>query len=64
MGYDDVGGWVAARLWWMLDNLGFGRRGIAGEFAGVLDGGIKAWVESGRAARDLGAGGPAARPPR
>lgn len=48
VGYDDVGGWVAARLWWMLDNLGFGRRGIDGEFAGVLDGGIKAWVESGR----------------
>jgi thiosulfate/3-mercaptopyruvate sulfurtransferase len=48
VGYDDVGGWVAARLWWMLDNLGFGQRGIAGEFAGVLDGGIKAWVESGR----------------
>jgi thiosulfate/3-mercaptopyruvate sulfurtransferase len=48
VGYDDVGGWVAARLWWMLDNLGFGRRGIAGEFAGVLDGGIKAWTESGR----------------
>src|SRR3954467_11368737 len=22
VGYDDVGGWVAARLWWMLDNLG------------------------------------------
>src|SRR5947208_4150366 len=21
VGYDDVGGWVAARLWWMLDNL-------------------------------------------
>ncbi len=24
--YDDVGGWVAARLWWMLDNLGHERR--------------------------------------
>ena len=47
VGYDDVGGWVAARLWWMLDNLGFGRRGIAGEGAGVLDGGIKAWVDAG-----------------
>jgi thiosulfate/3-mercaptopyruvate sulfurtransferase len=47
VGYDDVGGWVAARLWWMLDNLGFGRRGIAGEWVGVLDGGIKAWVEAG-----------------
>lgn len=48
VGYDDVGGWVAARLWWMLDNLGFGRRGIAGEFVGVLDGGIKAWTDAGR----------------
>ena len=47
VGYDDVGGWVAARLWWMLDNLGFGRRGIDGEWVGVLDGGIKAWVEAG-----------------
>jgi thiosulfate/3-mercaptopyruvate sulfurtransferase len=49
VGYDDVGGWVAARLWWMLDDLGFGRRGIAGEGAGVLDGGIKAWTEAGHA---------------
>jgi thiosulfate/3-mercaptopyruvate sulfurtransferase len=49
VGYDDVGGWVAARLWWMLDNLGFGRRGIDREFAGILDGGVKAWVDSGRA---------------
>lgn len=47
VGYDDVGGWVAARLWWMLDNLGFGRRGIDGEWVGVLDGGIKAWVDAG-----------------
>lgn len=49
VGYDDVGGWVAARLWWMLDNLGFGRRGIAGESVGVLNGGIAAWAASGRA---------------
>jgi thiosulfate/3-mercaptopyruvate sulfurtransferase len=48
VGYDDAGGWVAARLWWMLDNLGFGRRGIAGEHAGVLDGGIRAWTDAGR----------------
>ena len=48
VGYDDVGGWVAARLWWMLDDLGFGRRGIPGEWTGVLDGGIKAWTDSGR----------------
>src|SRR5207244_4150765 len=48
VGYDDVGGWVAARLWWMLDNLGFGRRGVEGEWVGVLDGGIKAWIEVGQ----------------
>jgi thiosulfate/3-mercaptopyruvate sulfurtransferase len=48
VGYDDVGGWVAARLWWMLDNLGFGRRGRPGEWVGVLDGGIKSWVEAGQ----------------
>jgi len=48
VGYDDVGGWVAARLWWMLDNLGFGKRGIDGEWVGVLDGGIKAWAEAGQ----------------
>jgi thiosulfate/3-mercaptopyruvate sulfurtransferase len=38
--YDDVGGWVAARLRWMLDNLGFER-------AFVLDGGIGAWTATG-----------------
>jgi len=38
--YDDVGGWVAARLWWMLDDLGHER-------VSVLDGGIQAWVEAG-----------------
>ncbi|MEA2674136.1 MAG: thiosulfate/3-mercaptopyruvate sulfurtransferase [Chloroflexota bacterium] len=47
VGYDDVGGWVAARLWWMLDNLGFGRRGTACEYVGVLDGGIGAWTATG-----------------
>jgi thiosulfate/3-mercaptopyruvate sulfurtransferase len=38
--YDDVGGWVAARLWWMLDDLGHGR-------TAVLDGGYPAWVADG-----------------
>jgi thiosulfate/3-mercaptopyruvate sulfurtransferase len=38
--YDDVGGWVAARLWWMLDVLG--HRETA-----VLDGGIAAWTAAG-----------------
>lgn len=40
--YDDVGGWVAARLWWMLDSLG--HRDVA-----VLDGGIGAWTAAGLA---------------
>jgi thiosulfate/3-mercaptopyruvate sulfurtransferase len=38
--YDDVGGWVAARLWWMLDVLGHAE-------VRVLDGGIAAWVAAG-----------------
>ena len=39
--YDDAGGTIAARLWWMLDNLGH-RGGAA-----VLDGGIGAWIAAG-----------------
>lgn len=38
--YDDAGGTVAARLWWMLDVLGHPR-------AAVLDGGIGAWRAAG-----------------
>jgi thiosulfate/3-mercaptopyruvate sulfurtransferase len=38
--YDDVAGGTAARLWWMLDNLGHER-------AAVLDGGITAWEAAG-----------------
>lgn len=38
--YDDAGGWVAARLWWMLDVLGHER-------VRILDGGIAAWVAAG-----------------
>ena len=34
--YDDVMGTVAARLWWMLDNLGYER-------VALLDGGFRAW---------------------
>jgi thiosulfate/3-mercaptopyruvate sulfurtransferase len=40
--YDDVGGWVAARLWWMLEDLGH-------EAVVVLDGGWPAWLEAGGA---------------
>ena len=38
--YDDAGGTIAARLWWMLDDLGHER-------ASVLDGGIGAWMAAG-----------------
>src|SRR4051794_40030946 len=38
--YDDTGGTVAARLWWMLDDLGF-------PDARLLDGGIAAWLAAG-----------------
>jgi thiosulfate/3-mercaptopyruvate sulfurtransferase len=38
--YDDAGGGVAARLWWMLDDLGHPE-------AAVLDGGIGAWTAAG-----------------
>ncbi len=39
--YDDDSGTTAARLWWMLDNLGH-RGGAA-----VLDGGMRAWQAAG-----------------
>jgi thiosulfate/3-mercaptopyruvate sulfurtransferase len=38
--YDDAGGSIAARLWWMLDDLGHPR-------VSVLDGGIHAWIAAG-----------------
>ena len=38
--YDDAGGMVAARLWWMLRYMGF-------EAVRVLDGGWQSWVGSG-----------------
>lgn len=38
--YDDVSGRIAARLWWML-------RSIGHDQVQVLDGGLRAWVESG-----------------
>jgi thiosulfate/3-mercaptopyruvate sulfurtransferase len=39
--YDDAGGAVAARLWWMLESIGH-----RGEVR-VLDGGIQAWTGAG-----------------
>jgi len=38
--YDDAGGTIAARLWWMLDDLG--HRDVH-----LLDGGIQAWIAAG-----------------
>jgi thiosulfate/3-mercaptopyruvate sulfurtransferase len=38
--YDDSGGWVAARLWWMLEHVGH-------PGAAVLDGGWGAWLAAG-----------------
>jgi thiosulfate/3-mercaptopyruvate sulfurtransferase len=38
--YDDAGGSIAARLWWMLDDLGH-------PDVAVLDGGVRAWAEAG-----------------
>jgi thiosulfate/3-mercaptopyruvate sulfurtransferase len=52
--YDDVGGWVAARLWWMLDDLGFER-------VAVLDGGIRAWTAAGLPVHSGDEPAPAAR---
>lgn len=43
--YDDVGGWVAARLWWMLEDLGFGADGRGAAL--VLDGGLPGWLAAG-----------------
>lgn len=40
--YDDAGGSIAARLWWLLEFFGHGR-------AHVLDGGLPAWVAAGHA---------------
>lgn len=45
--YDDSGGSIAARLWWMLD--------ATGHRAAILDGGLQAWVgmvEGGEVSRD------------
>lgn len=51
--YDDVGGSIAARLWWMLDDLGHER-------VAILDGGYQSWVAAGY---PITTEVPAARPP-
>lgn len=40
--YDDAGGTVASRLWWLFEH--FGHAGTAA----ILDGGISAWTDAGR----------------
>jgi len=50
--YDDAGGTVAARLWWMLDDLGHPN-------VRLLDGGIAAWTAAGGELTDA----PATREP-
>ena len=44
--YDDAGGTIAARLWWMFDALGHRR-------VRVLDGGIGAWIAAGGPVTDV-----------
>lgn len=44
--YDDLGGAIAARLWWMLRSIGHAR-------VAVLDGGIQAWNAAGLATTDV-----------
>ncbi|HYO42816.1 MAG TPA: sulfurtransferase [Candidatus Limnocylindrales bacterium] len=43
--YDDAGGSIAARLWWMLDDLGH-------PSVRVLDGGLATWIAAGGALTD------------
>lgn len=38
--YDDAGGAIAARMWWML-------RSIGHEMVALLDGGLASWIEAG-----------------
>jgi thiosulfate/3-mercaptopyruvate sulfurtransferase len=51
--YDDAGGAIAARLWWLLRYFGLGGAGR------VLDGGIQAWIAAGQ---PLETGEPAVAP--
>ena len=52
--YDDAGGTIAARLWWMLDVLGHSR-------VRVLDGGYQAWIAAGGPVTDVVPAYPAGR---
>lgn len=54
--YDDLGGMMAARLWWMLRYLGH-------RAAAVLDGGITRWIAEGRSLAQAGRTPPSTRYP-
>ena len=55
--YDDAGGSIAARLWWMLDDLGHAARPC-------LDGGLAAWLAAGYPDHDRRSGPrPRGQPP-
>ena len=53
--YDDAGGSIAARLWWLYRHFGHGGA------CAVLDGGIAAWTAAGRGLTSNAATHPAAR---
>jgi len=55
VGYDDAGGSIAARLWWLLDYFGHGG-------GRVLDGGIGRWIAEGRRLETAVASRPPAPP--
>ncbi len=44
--YDDKGGMIAARLWWLLQWLGH-------EYVAVLDGGFQAWIDDKQKVSDI-----------
>ncbi len=52
--YDDRGGAVAARLWWMARNVGVDAR--------ILDGGLTSWLAAGHPTTDLAIEYPAVEP--
>lgn len=55
IGYDDAGGAIAARLWWMLRAIGYER-------VAVLEGGLAAWERAGGATTDEVPSWPAVEP--
>lgn len=52
--YDDAGGTVASRLWWLFEHFGHSR------MAAILDGGISAWTDAGGPLTTMPAADPSA----